>query len=366
MHLVVFGLGMSSSWGNGHATLWRGLVTALARRGHTVTFFERDVPYYASTRDGWQPPHGVALRLYQSWDEVLSEAKRELRNADVAMSTSYCIDGPAAAALMFESSVEVKAFYDLDTPVTLNALQQSGHVSYLPAEGLGRFDIVLSYTGGRALDELQTKLGAQRVTTLYGWVDEATHAPAEPLPEFRSDLSYLGTYAADRQQALNELLVRTARQRPAMRFAIGGAQYPDGFPWTDNIFFVRHLPPSLHPAFFCSSRATLNVTRRTMSRYGYCPSGRLFEAAACGVPILTDSWEGLDSFFRAGTEILPVQTTLDVLEALAMSDAELALIAGAARARVLECHTADRRAMQLEKICEEVSSHSQTVVSGAN
>ena len=353
MHLVVFGLCMSSSWGNGHATLWRGLVRALARRGHTVTFYERDVPYYATTRDGWEPPTGVSLRLYAEWDDVRDEARRELADADVAMTTSYCLDGVPAARLMFASGRAFNVFYDLDTPVTLNALESGNPVPYLPPEGLSGFDLVLSYTGGRALDELQSKLGARTVAPLYGWVDEATHAPAEPVADYRAELCYLGTYAADRQQALHELFVKTAWQLPAKRFAIGGAQYPDDFPWTGNIFFVRHLPPSLHPAFFCSARMTLNVTRQAMAQYGYCPSGRLFEAAACGVPIVTDWWEGLDSFFEPGTEILPVHTTADVVNALALSDRELASMVEAARSRTLQCHTAERRAMELEALFEQ-------------
>ncbi len=350
MHLVVFGLCLSSSWGNGHATLWRGLLKALTKRGHSVTFYERDVPYYASTRDAWQPPENVSLKLYAEWNDVRAEAARELSHTDVAVTTSYSPDGISSARLMFDSRVEIKAFYDLDTPVTLSALGKGLPVPYLLPEGLGAFDIVLSYTGGRALHDLREKLGARCVAPLYGWVDADVHKPARPLAEFRSDLCYLGTYAADRQHALTELLVKTARTQPSNRFAIGGAQYPDNFPWTDNIFFVRHLPPSLHAAFFCSARMTLNVTREAMARYGYCPSGRLFEAAACGAPILTDSWQGLDTFFEPGTEILPVSTSEDVVKALAISDQELMRMAQAARARVLQFHTAEKRAEEFENI----------------
>ena len=356
MRLVIFGLCLSSSWGNGHATLWRGLVKALARRGHRITFYEKDVPYYASTRDGWEAPEGVSLRLYGDWDEVKAEAAREVAGAGVAMTTSYCGDGVAASRLVLDSSAGVKAFYDLDTPVTLSALETGVGVPYLLPEGLGGFDVVLSYTGGRALDELQERLGARVVAPLYGWVDEETHRPARGLDEFRAELCYLGTYAADRQAALNELLVETARRETGKRFAIGGAQYPDDFPWTENIFFVRHLPPALHPAFFCSARMTLNVTREAMARYGYCPSGRLFEAAACGAPIVTDWWEGLDTFFAPGEEILPVHGTADVQAALGLGDEELGRMARAARERVLACHTAGKRAVELEEILSRVGA----------
>jgi spore maturation protein CgeB len=355
MHFVIFGLSISSSWGNGHATIWRGLLKAMAAAGHSATFYERDVPYYANARDAWDCPFGVRLRLYESIEEIQAEAAAEINDADVALCTSFCPDAIAASRLILDSHAPVRAFYDLDTPVTLAALQSGRPVPYLPPEGLSGFDLVLSYTGGRALEELQSRLGARLVAPLYGAVDPDLSAPAPPRDEFRADLSYLGTYAKDRQAALEEFFVKPATERPDLRFALGGAQYPHDFPWTSNIFFVRHLPPSLHPAFFCSSRATLNVTRRAMAEYGYCPSGRLFEAAACGTPILTDWWEGLDSFFKPGTEILRVTTAADVLRALALPDEELRNIAAAARRRTLREHTAKHRVAQLEAICAAVA-----------
>ena len=359
MHFVIFGLSVSSSWGNGHATIWRGLLKAMAAAGHTATFYEKDVPYYASTRDGWECPPGIVLRLYEDLEVVRSEAARELHTADVALCTSYCPDGIPASRLILDSRAPVRAFYDLDTPVTLDALQAGQPVAYLPPEGLGEFDLVLSYTGGRALDELTSRLGARRVAPLYGAVDPDVHAPAAPINEFRSALCYLGTYAPDRQPALEELFVKPARHAPELRFALAGAQYPADFPWTANIFFVRHLPPALHPAFFCSSRATLNITRRAMAEYGFCPSGRLFEAAACGTPILTDWWEGMEFFFAPDTEILRVENADEVATALALDDSELTRIAAAARERALTQHTAARRVADLESICERVSSGEQ-------
>jgi spore maturation protein CgeB len=292
--------------------------------------------------------------IYARIEDVRESIERELMHTDVALSTSYCADGVTVSRILLDSAVPIKAFYDLDTPVTLDSLRLGASVPYIPQEGLGGFDLVLSYTGGRALTELKSKLGARIVAPLYGWVDTETHSPAPPLKEFRSDLSYLGTFAADRQGALHELFVQAARRQPDKRFAIGGAQYPDDFPWTPNIFFVRHLPPSLHAAFFCSGRATLNVTRQAMSQYGFCPSGRLFEAAACGAPMLSDWWEGLDSFFEPGKEILPVRCTDDVLAALSLSDRELREVAAAGRMKSLENHTADRRVLELEAICEAV------------
>ena len=348
MKLVIFGLTISSSWGNGHATLWRGLCRALSRRGHRVVFFERDVPYYASHRD-LADPGGVKLHLYQDWPGVQSLARSELSNADVAMVTSYCPDGVTASDLVLASKARLKTFYDLDTPVTLDCLRQGKPVNYLSPRGLGDFDLVLSYTGGAALDELKAQLGARRVAPLYGSVDPETHRPVAPAPSYAADLSYLGTYAEDRQAALNTLFIEPARHLPCYRFVIGGAMYPEHFPWTGNIYFVRHLPPAEHPAFFSSSRLTLNVTRAAMANMGYCPSGRLFEAAACGVPIISDWWKGLDDFFQAGVEILVARTTRDVMQALEIPRAQLAKIGRAARERTLACHTAEQRAQELEQ-----------------
>jgi spore maturation protein CgeB len=355
MKLVIFGLTISSSWGNGHATLWRGLCKALARRGHAIAFFERDVAYYALNRDLTAPPY-AELCLYPSWDATLPQARWHLAGADVAMVTSYCPDGIAASDLVLDSAVPVRAFYDLDTPITLARLQAGEAVESIGPRGLGDFDLVLSYTGGRALLELQARLGARRVAPLYGSVDPGVYRRTEVAPQYGADLSYMGTYAADRQPALEQLLVEPARRLPARRFLIGGAQYPEAFPWTDNIFFVRHLPPGEHPAFYSSSRLTLNITRAAMADMGYCPSGRLFEAAACGAPILSDAWEGLDAFFHPDSEILVAHDTDGAIGALELSDAELGRIAARARERALEEHTADRRAAELERAIEAAAS----------
>jgi spore maturation protein CgeB len=351
MKLVIFGLSVSSSWGNGHATLWRGLIRALDRAGHRVTFFERDVPYYAAHRDLLELPGGRLL-LYREWHDVLSTAMAELADADAAIVTSYCPDGVPAADAMLDSAAALNVFYDLDTPVTLERLRAGEPVPYIGAGGLEGFDLVLSYTGGAALDELRDRLGARRVAPLYGSVDPATHRPVPPRPRFRSDLSYLGTYAADRQRTLERLFVEPARSRPGRRFVIAGAQYPDDFPWSDNVWFVHHLPPQEHSAFYCSSRLTLNVTRAPMAEMGWCPSGRLFEAAACGTAVLSDRWEGLEDFFRPGEEIVAAATADDVLQAMDLGDGELALIGRRARDRALAEHTAHHRAAELVALLE--------------
>lgn len=351
MRIVIFGLTVSSSWGNGHATLWRSLISAMILRGHTVCFFERDVSYYADTRDMRSLPEGGELIIYSGVAEVVEYARDKLAVADLAICTSYCPDGRDACAWILDSPARIRCFYDLDTPVTLDALDHGSVPEYLPEDGLGRFDLVLSYTGGRALEALHRRLGARNVAPLYGSVDPETHSPVVPVAKLASTLSYLGTYALDRQAGVEGLLLAAARSMPEERFLIGGAQYPEEFPWAANIGFVSHLPPSAHPAFFCSSRATLNVTRAAMVRYGYCPSGRLFEAAACGTVILTDVWEGLESFFEPGVEILPVRNAEEVVEVLQLPTEHLRAVGQAARRRALRDHTGEARVIELERLC---------------
>lgn len=351
MKLVIFGLSISSSWGNGHATLWRGLCRALHERDHRIIFFERDVPWYAGSRDLAQPEY-CDLRLYARWEDVVGSASEELADTDAAIVTSYCPDGIAASELVLGSRAAIRVFYDLDSPVTLARLRDGQPVEYIGPRGLQDFDLVLSYTGGSALSELRTRLGARRVEPLYGGVDPDIHRPVPANPAYMADLSYLGTYAADRQNALTALFTEPARRLPQLRFLMGGALYPREFPWTSNIFFVRHVPPPDHPAFYCSSRLTLNVTRQAMADMGYCPSGRLFEAAACGAPVLSDEWEGLDQFFTPGSQILTARATEDAVDALALEDRELKRISTSARERALDEHTARHRAREMERLLE--------------
>jgi spore maturation protein CgeB len=351
MNLCIFGLTISSSWGNGHATLWRGLCRQLARLGHRVTFFERDVSYYSRHRD-LREPDGCRLCLYRSWPEVEADAAAELDGSDVAMVTSYCPDAIPASQMVSSAGNVLRVFYDLDAPVTLASLEAGEPVDYLPREGLADFDLVLSFTGGRALAELSRRLGARRVAPLYGSVDPDVHQPRSAVGERAVDLSYLATYAADRQDAVDRLFLAPARRLPERSFLLGGSLYPAEVAWPDNVERIEHVPPGRHPAFFASSRLTLNATRSSMARMGYCPSGRLFEAAACGAAIVSDWWQGLDEFFEPGREILVARSTDDVLEFLARPDRELAAIGAAARRRALTDHTAERRARQMIEVLE--------------
>jgi spore maturation protein CgeB len=345
MQIVIFGLSVSSSWGNGHATLWRGLCKALARQGHHITFFEQDVSYYAKHRD-LACCRDYRLILYRSWEEIEKLATGLLDQSDCSVLTSYCPNTEPITSAIFNSRSRRRIFYDLDAPITLERLNRGEKVDYIPSCGLAPFDLVLSYTGGRALNELKTRLGARRVCPLYGSVDPETHKPASALPAYSADLSYLGTYAADRQLHLQQFLLEPARRMPEKHFLIAGAMYPADFPWRQNISFVPHIPPPQHPAFYCSSRLTLNITRAAMADLGFCPSGRLFEAAACGVPIVSDCWQGLETFFEPGREILLVSNSDEAEQALHLPDLDLDAIKCAAHRRVMQEHTSDHRASE--------------------
>lgn len=351
MRFVVFGLTVSSTWGNGHATLWRGLARSLARLGHELEFFEKDEPWYAAHRDLSELPGGT-LRLYARLEDALPAARAAADAADVAMVTSFCPDAGAATDVVLSSRARLKTFYDLDTGVTVARLRAGERVEWVGPRGLRDFDLVLSFTGGRALPLLRGALGARRAAPLHGWVDPDVHRPSAPAPEFRGDLSYLGTWAPSRQAALETLFLRPAERMPERTFVLAGSMYDRTFPWRENVRYVRHLEPALHPAFFCSSPLTVNVTRAEMAAMGHCPSPRLFEAAACGVPVLSDWFDGLDAFFGPGEEILVARDVDEAVDAVATPRGELAAMARRARERTLAEHTAEVRVRQLVACCE--------------
>jgi len=360
LKIAIFGLTISSSWGNGHATPYRAILRALARQGHRLSFFEKDVPYYALRRD-FTSCDFCDLFLYPSWDQIRPAARRIAAECDGVIFASYCPDGASLIDDMVEIPGPAKLFYDLDTPVTLNNLI-GGDLDYLRRDQIPLFDMYLSFTGGQILDELITEWGAQRARPLYGCVDPQVHARVSASDEFRCDFSYMGTYAADRQQKLEQLFLAPARELPSRQFVLAGSMYPWKMKFPPNLRRIEHVAPTDHPALYSSSRATLNITRNEMARFGYCPSGRFFEAAACGTPIISDWFEGLDTFFETSPdkpELILASDANDVIAALSRSDDELREIAARARRRTLSEHTGDDRAEDLIHYIEEAMGRSQ-------
>ena len=345
LDVVILGLSITSSWGNGHATTYRGLVRELVARGHDVLFLERDQPWYADNRDLAVPPHGRAA-LYGSLEELRDRFGRAVGGADVVIVGSYVPEGAAVAAWVTAAARGVTAFYDIDTPVTLARLAR-GDCDYLAPDLIPRFDLYLSFTGGPTLARIERRYGARRARARYCAADPESYFPEECAP--RWDLGYLGTYSADRQPALERLLLAPARRWPAGRFVIAGPQYPERIDWPGNVARVEHLPPGAHRGFYNAQRFTLNVTRADMVRAGYSPSVRLFEAAACGTPIVSDWWEGLDTVFAVGSEILVARSPAEALRLLRETpEAGRRALGRRARARVLAEHTAAHRAAELE------------------
>ena len=340
MKLVVLGLSLSSSWGNGHATTFRALLAAMAERGHDILFLERDVPWYATRRDLDDPSY-CKLSFYRDLAEL--DAWRDtIAAADAVIVGSYVPEGVAVGQFV-QAAVRIVAFYDIDTPVTLAKLAAGDH-EYLSPELIPGYDLYLSFTGGPMLDLIEQRYGSPAARALYCSVDPNLYAPIRT--EQRWDLSYLGTYSPDRQPTLERLLLEPARARPDRRFVVAGPQYPDTIAWPPNVERIDHLPPAEHAAFYSASRLTLNVTRADMIAAGWSPSVRLFEAAACGTPIISDIWDGLETIFTPGREILLATSATDVDAALSRTD--LVDIGNGGRARVLHDHTAAHRAVELE------------------
>jgi len=361
LRIVILGLTITSSWGNGHATTFRGLVRGLARRGHRVLFLERDKPWYAENRDLPRPPYGET-RLYGSVEELHKRWGAAIRAADLVVVGSYVPDGTEVGALVQRLAAGTTAFYDIDTPVTLAALA-AGSCAYLTPELLRGYDLYLSFTGGPTLDELETVWGARAARALYCSADPEIYRP-DPDAAARWDLGYLGTYSPDRQPTLEALLCRPASSWGEGRFVVAGPLYPAELAWPANTERIEHLSPGQHRGFYAAQRFTLNITRADMVRRGHSPSVRLFEAACCGVPIISDWWPGLDHFFRPGEEILIAAGPDDVLSALRdLPEARRRGIAEAARARVLAAHTGDHRAAELEAFAAEARQEARRTVS---
>lgn len=351
LKITIFGLTISSSWGNGHATPYRAILRALSRMGYTISFYEKDVEYYALRRD-FQECDFCKLVLYRDWNEVRETALAEASESDVVITASYLPEGARINDEVLALARPLKVFYDLDTPVTLAKLSE-GSVEYVTAEQFPEFDLVLSWTGGKALRDLHAEMGARMARPLFGCVDPDVYVRTAPREEFRCELSYMGTYAPDRQPKVDALFLEPARRLSESQFVLAGTMYPWHWRWPDNVRRFDHVNPSDHAPLYSSSRLTLNITRAEMAASGYCPSGRFFEAAACGTPIVSDWFEGLDAFFRPEQEILIARDSDDMMAALALGDTELARIARQARQRTLDEHTGQRRAEVLIEYLEE-------------
>ncbi len=353
MNIVILGLSITSSWGNGHATTFRGLVRALVELGHDVLFLERDAPWYAENRDLPRPPWGDTV-LYESLSELQEKFGKAVRQADFVIVGSYVPEGIAVGEWVTRTAQGLTAFYDIDTPVTLAQLQQE-KCAYLSRSLIPAYDLYLSFAGGPVLTTLETEYGARHARPLFCAFDPEIYFPESQ--EVCWDLAYMGTYSDDRQPPLTRLLLKPAERWPAGRFLVAGPQYPADIDWPPNVARREHLPPDRHRAFYNQQRFTLNITRADMVRLGWSPSVRLFEAAACGIPIISDWWEGMDSFFQPDKEIFIAHSTEDTLRFLHdITEAQRLAVGEKARARALTQHTAAHRAAELIQYVHEIQT----------
>ncbi|TDK34312.1 glycosyltransferase [Rhizobium deserti] len=344
LDIVIIGLSLSSSWGNGHATTFRALIRGLKEEGHRVLFLERDVPWYASQRD-LADPDFCTLCYYSSVDELVSTYAGKIQAADAVIIGSYVPEGVAVTDAVAALGPKKLCFYDIDTPVTLAKLDR-GDEEYLKLAQVPLFDGYFSFSGGEVLKRLERDYKAQKAIDLYCSVDADRYQNTGEA--FQWDLGYLGTYSPDRQPVLERLLIEPARALPHMRFVVAGPQYPADIDWPANVERIDHLPPAEHPSFYSRQRFTLNVTRADMVAAGWSPSVRLFEAGACGTPIISDFWRGLDELLPDGEALVIARETSDVIKALSEIDEDKRqAIATAARHIVMKSHTGLARAGQL-------------------
>jgi spore maturation protein CgeB len=347
LRIAVCGLSITSSWGNGHATTYRALIRELAARGHVITFLERDVPWYRENRDLPCADY-CQIHLYSDLDQLRRRYSSLIRLADAVIVGSYVPDGVDVIRWVMKNAQGVKAFYDIDTPITVSDLK-AGRCTYLTPELIPEFDVYLSFTGGPILKEIEHTFGATRAQLLACSVDPMLYFPDRD-NSVHWGMGYLGTYSADRQPKLEALLVGPAKRIPQERFVVAGSLYPESIEWPENVTRIEHLPPAEHRCFYNSQKFTLNVTRQDMTAAGYSPSVRLFEAAACGTPIISDVWPGLETFFQPGREILLATNTEECCRILRdLSPEDRVGLSDRARRRVMAEHTSAHRARQLER-----------------
>lgn len=353
MKIVIYGLAVTSSWGNGHATTYRSLCKALARRGHHIDFVERDTEWYRGNRD-LPKPEFCTLHLYDKWTDDYSRLVSLAADADAVVIGSYFPDAIAATRELLETGCGPLIFYDIDTPVTIARLRLSGATEYLERDLIPNFAAYLSFAGGPILGEIEQRFGSPLAVPFYCSVDPDLHRPALSKEKYQCALGYLGTYAEDRQPGLMRLLNGSASRLPHSRFIVAGPMYPRSIQWSKNVERIVHLSPSEHPSFYCSSRFTVNLTRNDMIASGFAPSVRLFEAAACGAAILSDWWEGLDQFLTPNQEVMLATDTDEVVRILdSVSEEERKHLGRSARERICAQHTSQHRAIQFEQVVEQ-------------
>jgi spore maturation protein CgeB len=354
MEIAFFGSSLVSAYWNGACTYYRGIVRALDARGHRVTFYEPDAFDRQAHRD-IDDPEWARVVVYEPTDErAVREVVAGAADADVVVKASGVgvYDSLLEEAVAELEGPEVRIFWDVDAPATLASIEGTTDNGGHPLrELIGRYDMVLTYGGGRPVIDRYTALGARACIPVYNALDPATHHPAAPRPEFACDLAFLGNRLPDREARVEEFFFGAVEALPQRSFLLGGNGWEDRVEGLANVRYLGHVAPGDHNALNRSALAVLNVSRESMAANGWSPATRVFEAAGAGACLLTDAWEGVEEFLAPGEEVLVARDGAEVAELLeGLSPERAQEIGEAALERVLAEHTYDRRAEQVEAI----------------
>ncbi len=364
MDIAFYGSSLLSSYWNGAATYYRGLLGALAQFGHGITFYEPDAFDRQSHRD-IEPPEWARVVVYPATIEGVQAVLAEAPRADAVIKASgvgVFDDELLAGVLRHARPGAIRAFMDVDAPATLAAIQaDAGHPL---RRALTQLDLVLTYGGGPPVVDAYTALGALRCVPIYNALDPATHHPVPADPRFQADLAFLANRLPDREARVEAFFLDAAARCPGQAFLLGGNGWHDK-PMPGNVRAIGHVGTADHNALNCSATAVLNVARDSMAAVGFSPATRIFEAAGAGACLITDAWEGIELFLQPGAEVLVARDGADVADHLrSLTPARARSIGEAARARILAGHTYQQRAVILDRLLRDTMARKQAAVRG--
>jgi spore maturation protein CgeB len=350
LKIAFFGSSIVSAYWNGAATYYRGIVKALGRMGHEVTFYEPDIYDRQKHRDIEDPDY-CRVVVYPEDEVTLRALVREASEADVIIKAS----GVGAFDELLEYEVtqlkkenNLIIFWDVDAPATLDRIEKDRNDPF--NELIPKYDLVLTYGGGQPVIDAYESNGAKKCIPIYNALDTDTHFPVEPQEKFKGDLAFLGNRLPDREQRVEEFFIKPAQNLPQRKFLLGGSGWGDK-QMPQNVEYLGHVYTKDHNAFNCTPMAVLNISRDSMAKYGFSPATRVFEAAGAAACIITDHWEGIETFFEPDEEILVVKNGKELEKILQeLTPAKAKQIGEAAYKKVRAAHTYEHRAELLEKV----------------
>lgn len=353
LKIAFFGSSIVSAYWNGAATYYRGIVKALHKMGHEVTFYEPDIYERQKNRDIEDPDYCHVI-IYENDKVSLRALLRQASEADVIIKAS----GVGAFDEFLEEAIptlkkdnNLIVFWDVDAPATLERIEENPNDPF--KEQIPKYDLVLTYGGGQPVIDAYERNGAKRCVPIYNALDTETHFPVEAQEKFTGDLAFLGNRLPDREKRVEEFFLEPAKALPNRKFLLGGSGWGDK-ELPENVEYLGHIYTKDHNAFNSTPLAVLNISRDSMARFGFSPATRVFEAAGAGACIITDYWKGIDQFFEPGKEIIVVKNGEEVAEKLSALTPERAKEIGkAAYEKVLAQHTYQQRAELLEKVISQ-------------